>query len=116
MHEEALTCFEAASRLSPLRESQYGVHSGVALYALRRFEQAAQAFQQMLPSSWSLARLAACYAQLGLTAEANEAVAEVLRQKPDFSTSEFMSKSVLLEQTNDRELLYEGLIKAGLPA
>jgi TolB-like protein/Tfp pilus assembly protein PilF len=113
--EEALVSLEAASRLNPLRPRWYDVHFGMALYSLRRFAEAAPAFKQ-LPSSWSFARLAACYAQLGLTAETNAAVAEVLRLKPDFSTSEFMSKSVLLEHAEDRELLREGLIKAGLPA
>ena len=62
------------------------------------------------------ARLAACYAQLERTAEAQAAVAEVLRLQPDFSTAEYMRKSVLLEHAEDRELLREGLIKAGLPA
>ena len=35
---------------------------------------------------------------------------------PDFSTAEYMRKSVLLEHAEDQELLREGLIKAGLPA
>ena len=42
-------------------------------------------------------------------------MAEVLRLQPDFSTAEYMRKSVLLERAEDRELLREGLIKAGLP-
>ena len=46
-----------------------------------------------------IARLAACYAQLERTAEAQAAVAEVLRLQPDFSTAEYMRKSVLLEQS-----------------
>jgi adenylate cyclase len=40
---------------------------------------------------------------------------EVLRLQPDFSTAEYMRKSVLLEREADRELLREGLLKAGLP-
>ena len=115
--EEALACLEAAVRLNPLRPRWYDAHFGIALYSLRRFAEAAQAFKQMpLPTSWSNARLAACYAQLERTAEAQAAVAEVLRLQPDFSTAEYMRKSVLLEHAEDRELLREGLIKAGLPA
>jgi adenylate cyclase len=116
--EEALVWLEAAVRLNPLHPPWYTAHLGIALYSLRRFAEAAQAFKQMpLPNdSWANARLAACYAQLEWTAETQAAVAEVLRMKPEFSTAEFMSKSVLLEQAEDRKLLREGLIKAGLPA
>jgi hypothetical protein len=68
------------------------------------------------PGTWSRARLAACYAQLERKAEAQAAVAEILRLQPDFTTAEYMRNSVLLERAEDRELLREGLIKAGLPA
>lgn len=115
--EEGLVCLEAAGRLNPLHFRWYDVHFGIALYSLRRFAEAAQAFKKMpLPSSWSSARLAACYAQLERTEAAQAAVAEVLRLQPDFSTAEYMRDSVLLEHAEDRELLREGLIKAGLPA
>jgi tetratricopeptide (TPR) repeat protein len=115
--EEALTCLEAANRLNPLRSRWYRPFSGIALFSLRRFEEAAHALKQTpLPTSWSHARLAACYAQLERTEEAQAAVAEVLRLQPDFSTAEYMRKSVLLERAEDRELLLEGLLKAGLPA
>ncbi len=81
--EEALVCLEAAGRLNPLHPRWYDVHFGIALYSLRRFAEAAQAFKQMpLPSSWSNARLAACYAQLERTAEAQAAVAEVRGRSP----------------------------------
>jgi adenylate cyclase len=113
--EEALVSLEAAVRLNPLQPSWYNSHFGVALYSLRRFEEAAQALKR-ISGPWSRARLAACYAQLEWTAEAQAAVAEVLRLQPDFSTAEYMRRSVLLERGEDRELLREGLIKAGLPA
>ena len=47
--------------------------------------------------------------------ETDEARTLTLRLRPDFSTAEYMRKSVLLEHTEDRELLREGLVKAGLP-
>lgn len=43
-------------------------------------------------------------------------MAEVLRLQPNFSTVEYTRKSVFLEHADDRELLREGLTKAGLPA
>jgi TolB-like protein/class 3 adenylate cyclase/Tfp pilus assembly protein PilF len=114
--EESLVWLEAAGRLNPLIIRWYDVHFGIALYSLRRFAEAAHAFKQFpLPNSWSSARLAASYAQLGRIEDAQAAAAEVLRLKPDFSTAEYMGKSVLLERAEDRDLLREGLIKAGLP-
>ena len=65
--------------------------------------------------TWGLARLAACFAELEQNAEAHKAVAEVLRLQPNFSTAEYMRISVLLEREVDRELLSEGLLKAGFP-
>ena len=47
--------------------------------------------------------------------ETDEARTLTLRLRPDFSTAEYMRKSALLEHTEDRELLREGLVKAGLP-
>ena len=47
--------------------------------------------------------------------ETDEARTLTLRLRPDFSTAEYMRKSVLLERAEDRELLLEGLLKAGLP-
>ena len=47
--------------------------------------------------------------------ETDEARTLTLRLRPDFSTAEYMRKSVLLERAEDRELLREGLVKAGLP-
>jgi adenylate cyclase len=114
--QEALGWMEASVRLNPLHPPWYHAHFGVALYSLRRFVEAAQALKRMPdPGAWSRARLAACYGQLERSTEAQEAVAEVLRLEPNFSTAEYMRKSVLLEREADRELLREGLLKAGLP-
>jgi len=114
--EEALDYSEAAIRLNPLHPPWYNTPFGIALYSLRRFAEAAQALKRIPdPGTWSRVRLAACYAQLERSAEAQAAVAEVLRLQPDFSTAEFIRKSVLLERSEDRELLREGLLKAGFP-
>lgn len=114
---QALGWLNSAVRLNPLHPPWYHGHFGVAFYSLRRFDEAAKAFKRM-PSrgTWSRARLAACYGQLERTEDAWSVAAEVLRLQPDFSTAEYMRGNVLLERAEDRELLREGLIKAGLPA
>ncbi|MGO4840303.1 adenylate class-3/4/guanylyl cyclase, partial [Rhizobiaceae sp. 2RAB30] len=113
----ALECLDAAVQLNPLHPPWYNAHFGVALYSLRRFDEAMRALRRMpFPGTWSLARLAACYGQLGLTAEAHATTADILRLQPDFSSEDYIRTNVLLERVEDRELLHEGLIKAGLPA
>jgi tetratricopeptide (TPR) repeat protein len=114
--EEALDCLEAAVRLNPLHPPWYNAPLGIALYSLRRFAEAAQALKRIPDQgTWARARLAACYAQLERSTEAQQTVADVLQLQPDFSTAEYMRKSVLLERREDRELLREGLLKAGFP-
>jgi adenylate cyclase len=114
--EEALDCLVAAVRVNPLYPPRHNIHFGIALYSLRRFAEAAQALKRIpQPDTWTLARLAACYAQLERSAEAQKAAVDVLRLQPGFSTAEYMRKTVLLEREEDRELLREGLLKAGLP-
>jgi TolB-like protein/Tfp pilus assembly protein PilF len=114
--EEALGWIEAAVRLNPFHHTWYNSQRGVALYSLRRFTEAEREFRKAPHRGyWSRARLAACYGQLGQTAEAETQRVEILRLKPDFSTEDFLRRDVLLERAEDRELLREGLIKAGLP-
>lgn len=112
---EGLAWIEKAMRLNPFHPPWYHSTHAVALYSLRRFAEAAQAIKRM-PSEgrWS-SRLAACYGQLGREDEARAEVAAILRAKPDYSINTFMNQIVLLERPEDRELLREGLIKAGLP-
>ena len=114
--EEALGWIEAAVSLNPFHHSWYNSQRAVALYSLRRFAEAEREFRKAPHRGyWSRARLAACHGQLGQTAEAEIQTAEILRLKPEFSTAEFLRSDVLLEREEDRELLREGLIKAGLP-
>jgi hypothetical protein len=102
--------------LNPLCPPWYNIPLAIALYSLRRLAEASRALNRLpRPDTWTLARLAACYAQLERSAEAKAAVTEILRQRPDFSTADYLRKSVLLEREQDRELLREGLLKAELP-
>jgi hypothetical protein len=50
-----------------------------------------------------------------MSAEAQASVAEVLRLQPDFSAADYIRTDVLLERAEDRQLLREGLRKAGFP-
>jgi TolB-like protein/class 3 adenylate cyclase len=113
---DALGWMEAAIRLNPFHPLWYNADLGVALYTLRRYAEAAQAFKRLSDRwQWSSARLAACYAHLGQLKEAQAQAAAVMRFRPDFSTAEFLRNSTLLEREEDREHLRDGLIKAGLP-
>ncbi len=115
--EEALRYMATARRLNPFHPTWYNNALGIALYSLRRYGEAAQAFRQLPnPGPWSRARLAACYAQMGVTEEVERLRAAILNERPDFSTTTFLKRDVLLERVEDREHLHDGLILAGLPA
>jgi len=115
--EEGLKWMVAARRLNPLHPLWYNFSLGIALYSLTRYEEAAQAFKRIPnPGPWARARLAACLAQLGQTADARAQATAVLHICPDFSIEQFMDRDVLLERSKDRDLLREGLKRAGLPA
>ena len=114
--EEALGRMHEAMRLNPFHPVWYNARLAISLYSLRRYAEAAQALKQIpTPRYWLRTRLAACYAQLGQTAEAETQKAAILLEKPEFTITEFLRRDVLLERAEDRELLREGLIKAGLP-
>jgi len=115
--EEGLKLMEEAVRLNPFHPTWYGARLCIALYSLKRYSEAVQAFNRIpTPGYWSRARLAACYGQLGRTADAEAQRVAILQQKPDFTIAEFFRQDVLLERAEDRQLLREGLLKAGLPA
>jgi len=114
--EEALVWLDAAVRLNPMHPPWYTACFAMAYFSLGRFADAAQTFRRLPhPGAWSRARLAACYAPLEMSADAQASVAEVLRLQPDFSVADYMRTEVLLERTPDRELLRDGLRKAGFP-
>jgi adenylate cyclase len=112
---EGLVWIDNAMRLNPSHPPWYHLTHAIALYSLRRFSEAAKAIKRMPHEGRWSSRLAACYGQLGREQEAKAEVAAILKAKPDYSISQFMESIVLLERSEDRELLREGLIKAGLP-
>ena len=115
-HEEALSFMDRATRLNPFHPTWYNVRRAIPLFSLKRYSEAARAMRGISrPGYWLRARLAACYGQLGLIAEAESQRAAILAEKPDFSVADYVRLDVLLEQADDRQLLIEGLMKAGLP-
>ncbi|MDQ6435034.1 adenylate/guanylate cyclase domain-containing protein [Mesorhizobium sp. LHD-90] len=114
--DEGLERMQEAGRLNPFPPVWYHARFGVVYYSLGRFAEAAQEFSEIpTPGYWLRARLAACDAQLGHATEVEALKAAILEERPDFSIAEFFRKDILLERAEDRELLREGLIKAGLP-
>ena len=68
-----------AMRLNPYHPEWYWVDLGSVLYAAHCYEEALEAFKHRnRPGTLVLARLAACYAQLGRMDEARRMVAELL--------------------------------------
>jgi hypothetical protein len=63
---------------------------------------------------YSVAREAACYAQLGQLDEAHVRAAEALRLKPDFRISD-VTLVWSYKNTADADHVFEGMRKAGLP-
>jgi adenylate cyclase len=59
--------------------------------------------------------LAAVYAQLGRTADAERHIDVVLASRPGFSCEKHRTRLVY-RRTQDRDLIIDGLLKAGLPA
>jgi TolB-like protein len=112
---EALQSFDAALRLTPTPPNWYREWQGLALYSLRRYEDAAQALESASVKRPYIYRyLAASYAQSGRMAEARAAAAESLRVQPHFTLRKW-SLVVPWEPQVDRDHMLDGLRKAGLP-
>lgn len=111
--DEGIDSIREAMRLNPYHPEWYWVDLGSVLYSAKRYEDAIEAYRKRLrPKAWVLSRLAASYAQLGRMDEAAKAVAEVMRQNPDFRISTQRGGGWhLYSQAH----LREGMIKAGLP-
>ncbi|MEX0404833.1 adenylate/guanylate cyclase domain-containing protein [Aquibium sp. LZ166] len=114
-HAEGLEWIDRAVRLNPLHPPWYHVQRGTVLYHLGNTGEALREFR-MAPrmGGWSY-RLAACCARLGLAEEAAAEARTVLAALLDFSARTFVDQMVLLERAEDRDLLLQDMLKAGLP-
>jgi adenylate cyclase len=112
--EEGIRMVRRAMRLNPHHPEWYWSMLAIGLYAARRYEEALDAYRRIAvwKKPWHLARLAACYAQLGRLDEARAQAAEVLRLDPEFRLS---NVKLFYRNPADAENSFEGMRKAGLP-
>jgi TolB-like protein/Flp pilus assembly protein TadD len=112
--EEGIGMIRHAMRLNPFHPDWYWDNLATAQYTARRYEEALDSNRQSggRASFRCIARMAACYAQLGQLDEARERAAEVLRMKPNFH---LLSQTLHHKNPADAEHWLEGMRKAGLP-
>jgi len=114
--EQAIEWLQMAMRLDPFGVRERAHLLGRALFAARRYAEAADAYRQSayLRRPEPHADLAAALAQAGRAAEAAAEVAETMRIKPEFSAAAYV-KGLGYAREEDREHHREALVKAGLP-
>jgi adenylate cyclase len=113
--EEAVSWLEEVMRLDPYGAAGRAHLLGRALYATRRYEEAAAQYRQSPFVRYEpQADLAACYAQLGDEAQARAHAREALRLNPAFSIASYLGQ-LRYRRDEDRDHHREGLAKAGLP-
>jgi adenylate cyclase len=103
-----------AMRLNPYYPGWYLWELGMALYAARQYEEAAEALEAFNEHTvQSRLFLAASYVQLGRSAEAKQQVAEALKLAPGY-TLERAAAPEVYQNPADLEHYLDGLRKAGL--
>jgi tetratricopeptide (TPR) repeat protein len=113
--QQALESMGLAMRLNPTPPNYYWIPQGLALYHLRRYDEASRAFERA--TAWQpyvSPYLAACYAQLGRLAEARALVAESLKLQPGFTLGVWATIEPYQSRADLDDML-AGMRKAGLP-
>jgi adenylate cyclase len=114
--DQAIDWIKRAKRLDPyFNQIRYWHYLGYAHFIAHQYEAAVVAFSHSATMPfWVHAYLAASYAHMEKTDLAQEFAAQVLRLKPDFSTTRLAGKEPF-KRPEDRDHLLDGLRKAGLP-
>jgi TolB-like protein len=113
--EQALRSLARAQALNPRQSNFHYDLEGIALYQLRRYEEAIKAFECATAMRPYMHRyLAAAYAQAGRLAEAKAAAARSLALQPKFTLRVWSEWEPYRVQA-DLEHMREGMRKAGLP-
>jgi TolB-like protein len=113
--DEAIGAIERAFKLDPHPHSTFYWLRAFALYAARRYEEAAAALQiEACQGTGAQRILAAALAQLGRLPEAREAARQFLATYPHFSAAAWV-KTQPFRDANDANHFVEGYLKAGLP-
>ena len=110
--EEAIRLLDAALHRDPYPPSWMWEVRCYVLYHLKRYEEAIAACLKGNPEPyWMPGLLAAAYAQLGQGDDARQAIATMLKLKPDCTLDTFVTLTI---DADLREHLIDGLRKAGL--
>jgi adenylate cyclase len=113
--DEGADWIRLAMRLDPHAARSRAHLLGRALYALRQYVEAAEAYGQIIRMRWeNHADIAACLAQLGEADAARTHIAEALRLSPTLSIRSYVGP-LPYRREEDRDHVREGLRKAGLP-
>jgi adenylate cyclase len=113
---EAVGWIEKAMLLDPSEAEKRVKHLGKAHYVAQRYQEAIDAFKRC-PHLGHVehAYLAACFAALSNSAEAEKETAHVLESNPNFTIEAALERSPYALDS-DREHQRETMLKAGLPA
>ncbi len=116
--EDAIACFERAMALDPYFPGLWLYFKAQAAYQLGRYPEAVALLKRRIQRNpeTDLARalLAACYGQLGLVDEAQEAWRELMRVNPGYSLGKNRVETPY-KNPADFDRIVAGLRKAGLP-
>jgi len=115
--ENGIPWIQKAMRLNPFHPPRFWNHLGRGYFVARRYAEAVDAFKRIAaPDQFHHAFLAACYAQLGDTAAADNHAREVLNRNPDFSWSTTLAPVLYYKREGDLAHHRDSVLKAGLPA
>jgi adenylate cyclase len=111
---EGIEQIRLAMRLNPFHPPWYWEDLAIVLYVARRYEEAIDANRRIsaTPRPWTLARIAACYAQLGESERARSYAADATRQDPGLRLSR---QDLPYTRSADAAHWLEGMRKAGIP-
>jgi TolB-like protein/class 3 adenylate cyclase/Tfp pilus assembly protein PilF len=117
--ERALESFDRMIRLSPLDPLRVGAWTGssFALFSLQRYEEGcatAMKSIQVIVDAHTLGAYIVNATNAGRTAEAEEAVRQLLARQPDFRAS-FAQSAFPIRSADQRQRLTASLREAGLP-
>ena len=116
--QEGLDLMERAIVLNPHHPYNYVFHLGQAHYILRQYDDAVEAFNQVLATNPAVERahlwLAAAYAQLGMNDDAEWEIEQVLTTNPGLSLEQIRSSYPFMD-TSDLDHFIAGLAGAGAP-
>ncbi|WP_119275152.1 adenylate/guanylate cyclase domain-containing protein [Taklimakanibacter deserti] len=114
--EAAVSTVERALRLNPYPHATYYWLWGFALYAARRYEEAARHLEHPSCRGTGSQRIrAAALAQLGQLNQAHDVSRQFMTNYPKFTTSGW-AKTQPFRDPRDLQHFVDGYIKAGLPA